>query len=413
MRRIITGLTLLLLTAAVNTRAAHRIYDPQVKSLQAVVNNDWLSPPVMRLNGNDVLNIGFDELSHDYHRYIYRLERCEADWTPSTELFESEWLEGFNDNVLDDYERSVNTVVPYTHYWLKIPNDRVRLTLSGNYRLHISDEDSGTDVLTVEFMVQEQSMMLEMNVSTNTDVDLNTCHQQLTMGLGYGQWQVTDHEEQIRAVVMQNGRTLRHNVEPSFQGYSGGTNLSWTHHQELIFDAGNEYRKYEILDPSHPTMGIEHMRWDGAMYQAYPYTAEPRPNYIYDEDADGAFYIRNSDNRENETISEYVWVNYRLKSPVLTEGEIIIDGLWTTPSPDVDYVMHYDAIEGIYKGRILQKLGYYNYRFLWRHADGRVGPLPSEGNFYQTENRYQVLIYYKGIGERTWRLTAYRQLIFK
>ncbi len=410
MRRIITGLTLLLLAATL-TQAAHSIYDPQVKSLQAVVNSDWLSPPVMRLEGSDVLNVSFDELSHDYHRYIYRLERCEADWTTSAELFESEWLEGFNDNVIDDYERSVNTVVPYTHYWLRIPNDRVRLTLSGNYRLHISD-DGGSDVLTVEFMVQEQSMRLEMNVSTNTDVDLNNCHQQLSMGLGYGQWQVTDHEAQIRTVVMQNGRTMCRNAVPSFQGLSGGTNLSWTHHQALIFDAGNEYRKYEILDPSHPTMGIEHIRWDGAMYQAYPYTAEPRPNYIYDEDADGAFYIRNSDNRENETISEYVWVNYRLKAPQLAEGEIIIDGLWTTPSPDTDYRMHYDAIEGIYKGRILQKLGYYNYRFLWRHADGRVGPLPSEGNFYQTENRYQVLIYYKGIGERTWRLTAYRQLIF-
>ena len=70
------------------------IHNPQIKSLQVVVNQDWLSPAVMRLGTNDVLNIGFDELSHDYHHYIYRVEHCEADWTPSTSLFESDWLAG-------------------------------------------------------------------------------------------------------------------------------------------------------------------------------------------------------------------------------------------------------------------------------------------------------------------------------
>ena len=122
------------------TSAENRTYKPEVKSLQAVVNQDWLSPAVMRLKGDDVLNIGFDELSHDYHRYVYRLERCEADWTTSEELFESDWLEGFNHNVIDDYVRSINTTVPYTHYSLQIPNDKCRLKQSGNYRLHIAED---------------------------------------------------------------------------------------------------------------------------------------------------------------------------------------------------------------------------------------------------------------------------------
>ena len=157
--------------------AENRTYKPEVKSLQAVVNQDWLSPAVMRLKGGDVLNIGFDELSHDYHRYIYRVERCEADWTTSEELFESDWLEGFNHNVIDDYERSINTTVPYTHYKLQIPNDRCRLKLSGNYRLHISEDGNDEDIATVEFMVTEQSMTLSVNVSSNTDIDRNQSRQ--------------------------------------------------------------------------------------------------------------------------------------------------------------------------------------------------------------------------------------------
>jgi hypothetical protein len=391
------------------TSAENRTYKPEVKSLQAVVNQDWLSPAVMRLKGDDVLNIGFDELSHDYHRYVYRLERCEADWTTSEELFESDWLEGFNHNVIDDYVRSINTTVPYTHYSLQIPNDKCRLKQSGNYRLHIAEDGENDDIATVEFMVTEQSMVLSMDVTSNTDIDTNVSHQQVSFGLKYGQLLVTSPMDQIQTVVMQNARkdSWRRNVRPSYISQNG---LEWQHRRELIFDGGNEYRKFEILDPSHPTLGIEHVNWDGTNFHAEPYVSEPRPNYLYDEDANGAFYIRNSDNFENDFGSDYVWVNYRLKTSQLIDGHIVINGCWTSEKPET-YLMTYDEKQDLYTARILQKLGYYSYQYLWVKNDNTTHPLPSEGNFYETENRYQILIYYKGTGERTWRLTAYGQII--
>ncbi len=391
------------------TSAENRTYKPEVKSLQAVVNHDWLSPAVMRLKGDDVLNIGFDELSHDYHRYVYRLERCEADWTTSEELFESDWLEGFNHNVIDDYVRSINTTVPYTHYSLQIPNDKCRLKQSGNYRLHIAEDGENDDIATVEFMVTEQSMVLSMDVTSNTDIDTNVSHHQVSFGLKYGQLLVTSPMDQIQTVVMQNARkdSWRRNVRPSYISQNG---LEWQHRRELIFDGGNEYRKFEILDPSHPTLGIEHVSWDGTNFHAEPYVSEPRPNYLYDEDANGAFYIRNSDNFENDFGSDYVWVNYRLKTSQLTDGHIVINGCWTTEKPET-YLMTYDEKQDLYTASILQKLGYYSYQYLWVKNDNTTHPLPSEGNFYETENRYQILIYYKGTGERTWRLTAYGQII--
>ena len=391
--------------------AGNRIFSPQIKSLQAVVNQDFLSPAVMRLHTDDILQIAFDELSHDYHRYAYTIERCEADWTPSEEMFESDWLEGFNAIVIDDHEQSVNTIIPYTHYQLQIPNSQCRLKMSGNYRLHIIDDESQKELACVEFMVTDQTMSLFMEASTNTDIDHNISHQQLSISLNYNNHIVTNPQEQIRMVVRQNDRedNSRLHVSPSFIQANG---LRWQHHQQLIFDAGNEYHKYEVLDPSHPTMGIDYINWDGEQYQVYPFINEPRPHYIYDEDADGAFYIRNSDNRENDTASEYVWVNYRLKAPELPFGRIIIQGMWTTEAPET-YLMSYDETERLYTASILQKQGYYSYQYLWQDQDGHLQTLPSEGNFYQTENRYQAYIYYKGTGERTWRLVSYRQLIFK
>lgn len=362
----------------------------------------------MKLNSADRLHVGFDELSHDYHRYICHIERCEADWTTANEVFESDWLNGFNDLVIDNYEHSINTTVLYTHYQFTLPNDQCHLKMSGNYRLHIQEDGTNEDVLTVEFMVTEQSMLLTMSATTNTDIDHNGRHQQVTMSVGYTNHPVTQPDEQIRTVVMQNGRedNCRRNVRPTFVNQNG---LEWSHAMELIFDAGNEYRKYEVLDPSHPTMGIDYIRWDGEYYQVFPFVNEPRPNYLYDEDADGAFYIRNSDNRENDIISDYVWVNYRLNSDPNIDGHIVIDGMWTTET-DNTYRLTYDDVTGMYTAAILQKQGYYSYQYLWEDLSGTRRPLPSEGNFYQTENRYQALVYYKEIGGRTWRLTAFGQI---
>ena len=406
-----TMLALALLLTALSGFAENRTYGDNVKTIQAVVNLNWLSPCVMRLHFSDHLYVSFDELSHDYHRYVYRLHHCEPDWSESEELLESDWLEGFNNVVIDDFERSINTTVPYTHYRFTLPNDQCRPTMSGNYRIDIIDDDTQEIVASVEFMVTEQSMILSLNASSNTDRDTNVSHQQVTFGLRYGDHLVTNPDEQIQTVVMQNSRedNCVWNAEPSSVNHLG---MEWRHRKELIFDAGNEYRKFEVLDPSHPTMGIDRIRWDGEYYQVFPFLSEPRPNYIYDEDADGSFIIRNSNDRENDTTCDYVWVNYRLKAPELKEGQIVIDGRWTTEEPET-YVMSYDPEQRLYTAKILQKQGYYSYQYLWVTADGETRPLPSEGNFFQTENRYQAFVYYKGTGERTWRLTSYDQITLR
>ena len=403
---------LLGLGIAMSLTAKNKILNQNVKSLQVVVNQNWLaSPAIMTLNSNDVLHVDFDELSHNYHRYTYRLEHCEANWTASEEIFESDWLEGFNDLPIEDYENSINTVVQYTHYQLQIPNDRCRLKMSGNYRLHIIDED-GEEAACAEFMVKEDLMSIGLDITTNTDISYNTSHQQVSMTLNYNGLHVTDPEEQLQTVVMQNGREDNCKLNPK-PNYKTGQGLKWLHNRELIFEAGNEYRKFEVLDVTHPTMGIDRISWDGQNYQAHPFVCEPRRNYLYDEDANGAFYIRNSDNRENNTISEYVYVHYQLGPAMPYEqADLIVDGQWTTEDWH-HYVMDYDAATATYHATILQKQGYYSFQFLMRDKDGTTHPVPEEGSFYQTENRYQALVYYKGTGERTWRLVGCQRTDFR
>jgi hypothetical protein len=395
-------LAVMLITAG-TAKADNRIFADNIKSLTSTVNGDWMNKPVMELGSGDKLLIGFDELSHNFHRFTYRLEHCEWNWAPSEGLFESDWLEGFNDNPIEDYQNSINTTVLYTHYRLTIPNDRCRLRMSGNYRMTVYDEDE-TPVLQVDFYVVEPLASIGLELTTNTDVDLNDSHQQIAWKLGYNSLRVINTDDQLHTVVMQNWRTdnARWDVRPNYVNTKG---LEWEHNRQLIFDAGNEFHRFEILDVSHTTMGLDRISWDGEYYQAWPFTAVERRNYLTDKSADGAFVIRNSENREIDYTCDYVWVNYRLHVPY--QGDIIIDGYWTTDDNREHYHMTYDETDGTYKASILQKQGYYSYQFLT--ADGKVPR--SEGSFYQTGNCYQIMVYYQATGERTWRLVGYRALV--
>lgn len=395
------------------TEARNAIFTPQVKTLQVVAGDDWLSPPVVSLGGGETLHVSFDELSHTYHRYVYHIDHCEEDWTVSDGLFESDFLAGFNDNPIDDYEGSINTTVDYTHYSLTLPNERCSLKLSGNYRLTVrDDDDGGRKVLEAEFRVVEPLMNIGMGVSANTDIDVNRSHQQVSVTLDYGDLSVTNVEEQLRIRVTQNGREATGRPLPR-PTYVTPRSLRWEHCRDLIFDGDNEYRKFEALDVSHPTMGLDRMEWDGRHYNAYPITAEPRRNYVYDEDANGYFYVRNSDNWENDVTTDYILVHYVLKADELTDRDIVIDGHWATDHDWHSYRMAYDPAEGAYFATLLQKQGYYSYQFRTRTADGKEGIAPSEGSFHETENRYQAYAYYRGPNDRTWRLVGYRQALFK
>lgn len=376
-----------------------------VKTLTTIVNNDWQNRPVMELGSRDVLHIGFDELSHDSHRYICHLTRCEADWSETTDVFESDWLQGFNDFPLDDYQNSLNTTVNYTHYEFTIPNSQCMIRMSGNYRLSIFDEDNGHEkILDAEFYVVEPIVNIGLNLTTNTDIDVNKSHQQVSINLEYKDLNVIRPEDEIYTVVMQNWneQTARLNPAPQYTYHQG---LRWEHQRELIFDAGNEYHKFEVLDVSHPTMGIDRIGWDGKRYQAFPFTTTVRRNYLTDESANGAFYIRNSNRSEIAYTCDYVWVNYTLEAPY--SGEIFLQGQWTNNADATAYQMQYDANSQCYIAQVMQKQGYYSYQYV--DKDGRTAP--TEGNFFQTRNKYQVLVYYKGLGDRTWRLVGYRGLV--
>ena len=169
-----------------------------------------------------------------------------------------------------------------------------------------------------------------------------------------------------------------------------------------------------MLSTDHASMGLERIGWDGEQYHAYPFMAFPRTNYVYDEDANGAFYIRNSDNYNNDYQSEYLWVHFQLSCPQrITHGSVYLNGNWTYDRFLPTYQMTYNEQKKMYEGTVLLKQGYYSYQFLVLDQAGHTHIMPTEGSYYQTENTYQALVYYREQGGRTDQLVGYQQVKFQ
>lgn len=385
----------------------HEIFNPRISTLQVVAGNDWLSLPIIKLNQGEQIHIDFDDMTHDYHRYVYKLEHCDANWNVSQGLFENDYLTGFNgEQAIGDIKQSLNTNHLYTHYHLSLPNENCRLKMSGNYKLTVYEENAEDDkMFTACFMVLEPEMKVGVGYISNTDIDVNRNHQQVTIQADYGSVHVTNPLAQLTTVVLQNGRwdNAVVNAKPDFIQHSG---LQWRHCQQLIFQAGNHYRKFEMLDMDHPTMGIDEIKWDGRDYQVFVMPDQPRPNYVYDESAQGAFYIRNSDNEGNDYLSDYAWVHFQLEAP-RQQGEVYLNGNWTYDLFTPSCRMEYDDATHTYHASMLLKQGYYSYQYLVLKSDDTTAPVTTEGDYYQTSNRYDALIYYRGTGDRTYRLVGW------
>lgn len=383
-----------------------QIFDPNVRTLTLTVNDDPTLPPYMPLSGRQHIDIEWDEMSHNYKRYVYHIDHCDWNWEPTDGIFESDFLEGLNDQLIEDYQKSFNTTQIYTHYWLRIPQKELRLRLSGNYRLRIYEEDADREeeqpVLEARFCIYENSAGIITQLSSNTDIDFNRDHQQMTLSVGYGSLSVFDPQRELKVVVMQNRRwdCRVENLVPNVRKANG---IEFTHNRQLIFPGGNEYHRFEILDVHRTAVGVERINWFEPYYHATLFPVQPDRAYSYSEDQNGVYVVRSADDIDDATTAEYIVVHFFLQSPRLQGGDVYVSGRWSGQTFNPDCKMEYDDVNREYHAALLLKQGYYSYEFVQQDAL----TARTMGSFFETENEYQVLVYYREQGARYDRLAGY------
>ena len=393
----------------VDTRV--HIFDSNVRSLKVCLANNMYVPPVLMMGGDDRLIVNFDYLDYDVHYLRYSVTHCNADWQPS-QLVESEYVSGFNYADIDDYEQSEATYVHYYNYQFMLPNADMDFLVSGNYLLTVYEQDDPDKILfQTRFSVCEGVVSVFPQVTSRTEVEYNNRFQQVSFEVRYKPNQIKDPYSELTCVVTQNSRQDNEVIvkRPMMVGVD---HVTYDHNRDLIFPAGNEFRRFETVNAHNINMGVQSIRYYDPMYHAVLMADEPRAElqYLYDQTQFGRFTIRNAEAYgENALEADYMITHFTLDTNgKLNGGNVWLYGEFNEGYPASQAMMKYDAASGCYTADLLLKQGAYNYLYLWVPDGTSVGQTSRiEGDHYETINEYLVKVYDRPMGERYDRLVGY------
>ena len=406
-------LTLLALTILTITATAHNnntdfflygdfIHKNNISTVLFTQEDFELSDPYIRLNSGDQLILSFDDLDADYKNYQYTIIHCNADWQPS-ELREYEYIEGFYEEQINDYYRSMNTRVPYTQYRLTFPNQNLRPAKSGNYILKVFEGgDRNNVVFTRRFMVVEQSVSIEGSVKQANLVMYRDHKQQLSFAINTTGYQVSNPYRDLNVVIIQNGRwdNAITDLDPrSVQG----SRFVYDYEDQTLFDGGNEFRHFDIRSLRYLSDRIEDIRSSRRFWDVYllPDRIRTHEQYFSKDDLNGRFRIMTSDAPNDQLESDYAWVHFHLPmNEPLEDGYLYVMGELTNWAFTEENRMNYNYGENAYELSLLLKQGYYNYLYAYLpEGEAEADITYIEGNHSFTENDYTILVYHRQPGD--------------
>lgn len=386
-----------------------QVADSRFKSLQVhLAGNDYF-PPIITLNGEDKIKISFDELNEERSYLRYSVVHCNADWQPS-DLLESEYVSGFNYADITDYKFSMGTLCHYVHYSFTLPNDEINFLVSGNYLVKVYyDDDPDNILLQARFYVSENAVSVGTSVTSRTDIDYNNKHQQVSFVIDTKDYHIRNMYSDIKAFVSQNSR-IDNEVMVDRPLMVSGKKITYDHNKNLIFEAGNEFRRMETVAQHGISMNVEKMTFHHPFYHAQLFTDHIRDNepYIYDRTQMGRFTIRSSEATDSDNGAEYIMTHFTLDTGgQLSNGDIYLNGEFTNNLFTPTTLMKYDPSTGLYTTNLLLKQGAYNYQYLFVPHISTQGYSSIEGNKYQTVNEYLVRVYHRDPAARYDRLIGF------
>ncbi len=382
----------------------NHVFNENIKTVQ-LYNVEWnLSYPVIKLRSDDKLVLHFDLLGSRIENYYYTFIHCDKDWKQSN-IYPSDYMEGFPENPLEEYNASFNTTVDYIHYKLTFPNERVQFNFSGNYILMVYPlNEPENPVLSQRFIVSEETVLINIAPHrSRMTADVYT-KQQVDFTVNFSAVKPADPYRDIYAFVLQNGRwnNAKRNLKPEFISSNELKYSSLS--DKTAFNGGNEFRYFDIRSTRYMSQFVKKIDFLIANYHVYLVPSENREfkPYFYWQDFNGKYYIAVQEQRNPDTDADYVYVYFTLPSDnPPAGGRMYVSGALNNWSYDNNNLMIYNPVEKAFECVMLLKQGWYNYEYLFK-KDGIEDGVATifEGSHYETENDYTVLIYHRNPRER-------------
>jgi len=386
----------------------NKTYEKEIKSVQLYSlkreDRSHLLPSVTRLSQPDLV-LEFDDLRNDINNYYARVVHCNYDWTPSP-LRDLDFMTDYNEFNVNDYAFSSNTYVPYVHYRFNLPD----VKLPGNYLLVVyRDGDKSDLVLSHRFMIFENQVSLKNDNQTSGALTLRSTNQQLNFILDYKGVEIVNPFETVHIVIRQNQRwdNAKFDVKPSFVREDIRQIEYRLFGDDKYFAAGNEFRFVDFRSVNFPGQNTDRIDKKSRPNHLWVQPDYPRGTQVYSQypDINGQFTIENLDNGAPETASNYLDVTFTLKASQVDNAKVYVLGAFNQWIRDITSEMTYDHSDGAYVNTNLLKQGWYNYQYLVESS--QLSPTHFEGSHFETENFYEVFVYYRPFRPNTDLLIGY------
>lgn len=380
-------------------------YEPSIQSIQLLPQGngitDRFAPAVKNIQDRVNLVLEFDDLNQDADYYFVYFIHCNADWTPS-DFRPGMFVQGFNEFEIADFEFSSESKVNYVHYTYPLPVFRK----TGNYLAVVyRDRDKKDIVLTRRFMIYENKALVSGRVLRSSNVATRLTHQRIEATVNYAAVQAMEPRRDIKVVVRQNQRADKEKqLKSTFLDDSQSVLRFQNLGEENDFPGGNEFRFFDLstINASGRNVGNIYFKDNRPVAQLMA-EQKRRESYFQNLDLNGQFYIRDSEGRNASVTSEYVQTHFTLKMPESRTGVYLI-GAFNGWRKNAASRMTYDNESGSYKHVLLLKQGWYNYMY-W--SDDPLDEQEIERNFFETENLYEIFVYFRGMGSRGDELIGY------
>ncbi|MDO6811438.1 DUF5103 domain-containing protein [Tenacibaculum soleae] len=389
---MIKHLALLLLFSSYQT-----IYAQNIKTIQLrPKHNAQQFSAIVRLG--QVLELSFDDLDADNKEYQYKIEHMTHDWKPSN-LTSNQYIDGFDENEIINITNSFNTLQPYTHYAVNIPNQNTIITKSGNYLISVLN-DNYEVVFTRRCVFYEDITTVGVAVFRSRDTKSNNQKQTVQFTINHQNLIINNPTQEINISLFQNHNwnTAINNLQPQF---IKPQQLVYNHVLKTNFWGGNEFLNFDSKHLRNTSLNIAKTERK-ELYHSYLYTNEQRVNkiYTYAPDINGQFVVRTLEANNSKTEADYSIVHFSLEAfEPFEDKEVFIYGAFNNYQLTDENKLKYDPVNELYEASIKFKQGFYNYNYATLNNDKIVNLNEIDGSFYQTENEYTVIVYYKPFGE--------------
>lgn len=379
------------------------ILTPNIKTLQIGIEDEKFVLPIINLNEQQKIAIRFDEMSHDTKNFSYTVIHCNADWTPS-DITTNEYLNGYTNGGITDYQHSVNTHYLYTHYRFNLPNDDMQFKISGNYVVLIyEDNQQDKPVAQVCFSIVDPKINITPAIRANTDIEINGRYQQLDFEISLNGYYVRDPMTEIKPVVRQNNR-IDNEVRNIIPNYVSNSKLTYINNKALIFEGGNEYHNFDISSVYAVGRGVERIEFNGNNYEALLLPDKiQRGHYLHDFDVNGRFQINHQEAfGDVHTEADYMRVHVTLpmQRPFF-DGQLYLGGEFNYNQTDQHSIMQYNNELAAYTQTLFLKQGGYNYQY-WFIPKGTTKATVQrvDDSHWETKNEYTIYVYHREWGAR-------------